>query len=198
MCGSPVTSGLSLNRSSAAASWTSISPVPRIVRSQKAMSRGVSATSSPMRHLNHCRFSSTSDTSAIGVPQIAAASSAISSKPDSESLSSTSYRCSAARRCCSSGNPAALPRRSSNRGCCGILGLRLRAGGSPDRSIQKRKLCHRLRRKQPVRCGQFLRACRGKFLPVGPVHAAPSRASSRRRLRSSRALAACSNSRFWA
>jgi hypothetical protein len=98
--GDQVTTGLSLNRSSIAASVTSKMPSPRIAWAHSAMSRGVSGTSKPTRLLNHCRFLSTSDMSAIGVPQMKEASKVISSNSCSAAVSSncrsSSARCRAA------------------------------------------------------------------------------------------------------
>src|SRR5215472_1169352 len=65
---------------------------------QKATSRGVSETESPNFDLNHCRSSSTSEISAIGVLQMKDASKTRSSKACSGSVSRIAYFCRAATR----------------------------------------------------------------------------------------------------
>src|SRR5215472_16161027 len=65
---------------------------------QKATSRGVSETDSPNFDLNHCRSSSTSEISAIGVLQMNDASKTRSSKACSGSVSRIAYLCRAATR----------------------------------------------------------------------------------------------------
>ncbi len=91
MSGCPVTSGLSAKRSSCVASGTTNTPSCKIACAQKASSRDVSEASKPKRALNHCRSASMSDTRAMGVPQIWAASWTISSYCFSKSVSRMRY-----------------------------------------------------------------------------------------------------------
>src|SRR5713101_4289926 len=91
MCGSETTSGLSRKRSSASASGTTKTSDCKIAVEQKAMSRDVSAASTPMRDLNHWRSSSTREIRAMGVLQIYEASSVRSSKDCSGSVSRMAY-----------------------------------------------------------------------------------------------------------
>src|SRR5690348_422530 len=65
---------------------------------QNAMSRGVSDIVTPIFDLNHCRSSSTSEISAIGVLQMNDASKVRSSNACSGSVSRIAYLSSAATR----------------------------------------------------------------------------------------------------
>src|SRR5216684_7340612 len=91
MCGSETTSGLSRKRSSASASGTTKTSGCKIAVEQKAMSRDVSEASRPTRDLNHWRFSSTKEISAMGVLQTNEASKVRSSKDCSGSVSRMAY-----------------------------------------------------------------------------------------------------------
>jgi hypothetical protein len=98
MCGSPVTSGLSANRGSAAASGTSKISLPKMACAQNDTLRCVSCVPlKPQFDLDHCRFSSTSVASAMGTSHMLAASPVIASKIASGADSRMSYDCSAAR-----------------------------------------------------------------------------------------------------
>ena len=88
MFGLPVTSGLSANRSSRTASGTINKSGWRMVCAQKEMSRGVSFVDKPILDLNHCRFSSMSEISEMGVSQMRAAKAARSSNASSGGPSS--------------------------------------------------------------------------------------------------------------
>jgi hypothetical protein len=101
MCGAPVTSGLAAKRGSCVASSTTSIPSCATAWLQKAIERGVSTTSRPQRDLNHWRFSSTSEISAIGTPKVRAARRVKRSKRGSAGVSSTSSESSMARRVCS-------------------------------------------------------------------------------------------------
>src|ERR1700686_75133 len=91
MCGSAATKGLSRNRSSANVSGTTNMSGCRIAVEQRATSRDVSATESPIRDLNHWRFPSISEINAIGVLQTRDASRVRSSNANSGSVSRMAY-----------------------------------------------------------------------------------------------------------
>ena len=74
-----MTSGLSANRGSKAASGTTMTPSPPMASTQKDCSRGVETGSKPTLALNHCWSSVTKLIRAVGVPQTWAASSTASS-----------------------------------------------------------------------------------------------------------------------
>jgi len=98
MCGSPVTSGLSANRSSSAASGTTMVSSCRMAWPQNEMPRAVSHTSSPWRDLNHCRFSSMSDSSTMGMSNSCAANAVSRSNRSSGGVSRISNWRRACRR----------------------------------------------------------------------------------------------------
>src|SRR5690242_6133098 len=93
MCGSAVTSGLLRNRSSSSASGTTNNSGCWMATEQNAISRLVSEAEIPTLDLNHCRFSSISEMSAIGALQTYEASKVRSSKYCSGSLSRIAYFC---------------------------------------------------------------------------------------------------------
>nr|GFD17665.1 hypothetical protein [Tanacetum cinerariifolium] len=72
-----------------------VTVVCKMAWAQKAMSLGVSLASRPARDLNHCRFSSTSDTNAMGTSSTRATSRVIRSSEASAGVSRISSSCSA-------------------------------------------------------------------------------------------------------
>ncbi len=124
MPGAPVTSGLSAKRGSSVASGITSVCWDRIACAQKDTSREVSRTSSPKQLLNHWRFSSTSETRAIGTSKIRLASRVIRSKRSSSGVSSNCRLRSFASREASSAGRGALDMRSRLPECRGRCGCR--------------------------------------------------------------------------